>query len=158
MTNNDVVFLMNSGIMAVSSRNLPLNSAYAVTKFKGIVEKAFKAWDEAFNKLPAEVEIKDTKAFDKRQNELTAKVKEGNLNNAEAKELDKMNETIDRLNELRKKLAEENVDVKVAPMPYEDWMTFKETNKDIKVGNAECLELAEIRLENVLWKAPENEE
>ena len=159
MTNNDVVTMMNSGIMAISSRALPLNFAYEVTKFKGFIDKAYKAWDEAFQKLPAENEIPDGKAFDKRLNELREKEsKKEEMTQAEIKELADLDAKFDRLVAMRKKLNDEEVKVSSKPMPYETWIELKEANKGIKVGNAECLELVESKLEGILWKAPEEEE
>lgn len=158
MTNNDVVILMNSGLLAISSRALPLNYAYEVTKVKGAIDKAFKAWDEKFKKLDAEAGIEDSKAFNKRYNEFEEKRKAGTLNTLEKDALEEMNATLERLNGLRQKLADEPVKIKSNPLPYEIWMELKEANKDIKSGTAECLELVESKLEGILWKALEEEE
>lgn len=85
---------------------------------------------------------------------MTTKLQGGKLNNSEAKELDKLNEQITRLQGLRAKLADEEVSISVDPMPFEDWNSLKNENKELKFRDVESLELAESTLENILWVAP----
>lgn len=155
MKYSDVLMLISGGVLAMTSHELSINSAYIVTKFKRELTKLLEEWQEKNNSLIKEAGIEDGEAFDKRKDELTKKVKEGKLNNSEAKELEKLNSQMDRLNGLRAKLADDDVTVNVKPMPFEDWHTFKNENKELKLNGFETLELADSVLENILWIAPE---
>ena len=154
MRNDDVVTMMNAGLMTATSHTLPLGSAYIVTKFKGEMNRLFKAFNEKASQLAAEAGIEDSVAFDKRREELNAKE---HRSSAETKELAKMNEQLDRLIGLRTKHLEDEAEIHIKPMPYKDWREFKEENKAIKVDGYELFELVEYKLEDILWKAPEDE-
>lgn len=154
----EIVTMMNSGIGSISSNQLSIKSAYIVTQFKREVDRLYNDWLDRYNRLPKEAGIEDGEAFDKRRAELTTKVKKGKLNNTEAKELDGLNEKWNRLQGLRSALSDEDITINSKALSYEDWFTLKSANNNIKTGNAELLELLEVSLENILWKAPDEAE
>lgn len=151
---NDVNALINGGALAASSSQLNINAAYAITKFKRALKHAFEEWKEKFDSYPAEVGIDDAQGFDARRAELTTKIKEGGLSNAEVKELDKMNEKYNRVIELRNKLGDDDVKIECEPLSWSEWFTFKENNKNIQMNGYATFEVMELTLEGVLWNAP----
>lgn len=157
MKNDDVITMINAGIMTATSHSLPLGSAYIVTKFKGEINRLFMAYNEKNQALLGECGIEDAQAFDKRRKELTDKKEGDKLNSAEKKELEKLNSQLDRLVGLRGELIYDDAHLNIKPMPYKDWYLFKEENKAIKIDNYELFELVEQKLEDILWKAPEDE-
>lgn len=152
MKNDDIVTMMRSGITAVSSHGLSLDSAYTVTSFKREIERLFNEWNIKNNKLSEEVDITDPVSFDKRIEELRGKEE---LSKEEKKELSSMEDKLSRLTGLRLKLLEDTVEIKCKAMPYEEWYKFKDENSGIKINNFEMFELIELKLENILWKAPQ---
>ena len=151
---DDVVTIARGGILRATSHTLGLGSAYTFTKFKSEVNRLYEEWQNKFNSLPKEVGIDDAKEFEKRYSELKGK---DNLSKDEKKELESINEKVNRLQGLQKELANDDAKFNIKPMPWKEWRALKEENREIKIDNFELLELIEIPAEGILWREPEEE-
>ena len=154
MTNDFIQFLSRGGIMNITAHDLDVAHAYKVVKFKNAIKEALSKMEEMEKSFIAELKIDDPQGFDKRAEELR---KKESLTKDEQKELDEKNAIYKRLNDMRMAMYQEEANVETKTMPYEEWKKLQDENRDVKVGNAELLMAAEPLLENVLWKAPEEE-
>ena len=144
--------LVNANIMGLTSHSLTATAAYAVTQFKREIKRLMEELQSKNEGLVKEVEIEDGQSFDTRRKELADKT---DRTKEEEKELEGMDKKMNRLVELRTVLYNEECEVKCKPMSFDDWRALKEENKEIKIGNYELLEVWELNLEGVMWKAPE---
>lgn len=152
MKNFEINELVNANIMGLTSHTLTATAAYAVTQFKRELRRLMEELQSENQGLVKEVEIEDGQAFDTRHKELTDKT---DRTKEEEKELEGMEKKLNRLVELRGVLYNKEVEVKCKPMSFDDWRALKEENKELKIGNYELLEVWELNLEGVMWKAPE---
>lgn len=159
---DDIVTLANVGLAKATSHTLSPASAYILTRFKSEVDRLAKEYSQRYTALPKEVGIEDAEAFDARHKELSEKKKRTKEEEAE------WNENLDKLVKLqgmRNALANDEAQVNVKPMPWEEWFKLKEENKALtvnifddkgkEVDKRELFEFVELVSEGILWKAPE---
>lgn len=151
MRNLDIIILANAGIMRATGYDLQPKEAYQFYLLKKQIEKAVSSIREAEGEFVKNAGIDNPEAFDERTKELSGK---SELSKEERKELDEHRNTLDKLNEMRKALYEDETDIRVKPIPFESWFRLQKENskENIFGGNAEAI------LENVFWSAPEEGE
>lgn len=160
----DIITVANVGLMKATSHTLSVQGAYTLTRLKAEVSRLTNEYNQRNELLPKEVGIEDTKAFDARQEELNKKEKK---TKEEQKEWEDNNEKISRLIGLRNTLRNDEVTINCRPMSYEDWFKLKQENKELMVSffdnqgkeidKRELFDFIEILGEDVLWKAPEED-
>lgn len=158
---DDIVTLANVGLVKATSHTLSPMSAYILTRFKAEVDRLAKDYAERYNALPKEVGIEDTEAFDARQKELKEKKKR---TQEEEKEWGEMMDKLVKLQGMRNALSNDNAEINIKPMPWEEWFKLKQENKDLTVsiyddkGNEidkrELFDFIELVGEGVIWTAP----
>ena len=152
MKNFEMKFLVENGILNLTSHNLEAAHAYKVVQFKNRMRNAVEALGKTQQGLVGEAGITEPEAFDARREELAKKEKRTKSEEAELKD---MNDKLNRLNELTNALMMADAEIEPKTMPYEQFKALQDENKDIKAQGIEILTLAESQLEGILWKAPE---
>ena len=139
MKNQDILNLVNGGILIASAHSLPVEHYYKWYKYRREVEKHHRAFDKEQAALMKECGIEP-----------------GCFNDADK-------ETKQRFNEMNKKLLDEEVDFKQpAPIPYEFYRGIYDENRAVDLGYTKVDVFANIHVENVvletLFKGGENDE
>lgn len=155
MKKGDIVFLLDGGILSITSHTLSTAHAYKVYKFRKAIDTCVN--DIAINEqgLMLECGISDPSEFDRQREALRKSGKDPDT-------LAKMNEQLTRFINMRGRLYAEDVTLEgVKTIPYDEWRKLQEENKavdhhgkkvDILSGKAEMI------LEGILWEAPSEEE
>lgn len=151
MRNLDIIILANAGIMRATGYDLQPKEAYQFYLLKKGIEKAVASIRETEGEFVKNAGIENPESFDERTKELSSKAE---LSNTEQSELDEHRKTLDKLNEMRKALYEDETDIKVKPIPFESWFKLQKENakENIFGGNVETI------LENIFWEAPKEGE
>lgn len=157
MKKSDILTLVNAGALNATQHTLSSAHSYKVFKFKSNLRKELKALQEAETELQKECGIENGDAFDAKLAELRAKEKPSA---EEQKELDGMNEKLLKYIELQAELYNEDVDLDVKTMPYNEWHKLQEENKAVEIREKKYDVFSgyvEELLLGVLWAAPEEE-
>ena len=158
MKKQDILTLVNAGALSATQHELSSAHSYKVFKFKSNLRKALTALQEAENDLQKECGIEDGQAFDERLAELR---KLEAPTEAETKELEEMNAKLLSYIEQQRELYNEDIDLDVKTMPYEEWCKLQNENKAVEINGTKhdvFSGYVEELLLDVLWKAPEEEE
>ena len=154
MKNQDIITLVNGGILAITAHDIPAAHAYKVVKFKQAVRSAFGAIQEAEREMFKEAGISDIAAFNERLKTLRETLSDG------GDELKDMESQLERLNALQNELRGEEAKLDgVKGMPYDVWHLLQNENKAVRFGDDTRDVLSgwtEDVLENILWFAPED--
>ena len=152
MKNWEIRFIVENGILNITSHDLDAANAYKVVRFKSCIRTASDSLTAMEESVIKEVGIDNPAYFNERRNELT---KKENLTESEIEELQGLNAKMMRYNELVAIQLNADAGIESNPMPYEQWKVLQDENRNIKVGDAELLILSEASLEDILWRAPE---
>lgn len=153
MRNKDLLYLASQGILNITSYTLTADNAYRVFKFRKALNTAIESIQESERRLWSEADIEDGRLFDIEIEKLRAE--------GPSKELELAEEKLSRYRKLRESLYEEDAQLEAGgntAIPYGEWRKLQEENKAIEFNGRSINVLsgyAEILLENVLWKAPE---
>lgn len=158
MTKEEVIVLINGGILKVSSHDLDNAQAYKVFKLKKALKDLQSSIAKEEEELFKEVGIEDTRSFFTKVEEIKAKE---NRDEADIAALKESNEKIEKFNSLRANMIREEVSLDgVKPIPYDDWRKLQKENKSIEVNgkNVDVLSgMNELILANVFWLEPKEE-
>lgn len=155
MKNLDLIILINAGILNITNNDLPAASAYKVVKLRNVLSKAFEKLQELERDLLKDKNIDDPQKFS--QEIETLRNKEDKTEEDEAK-LKELTEKFDDYINARTEFLNDDTPLEgIKTISYEDWHTLRKENRP-KDGNNEILNnYVESILENVFWKAPEDE-
>jgi hypothetical protein len=152
MKNNEVIQLVNAGILGITAHSLPPAQAYKIYKFKKAIRSAYNLIAEGEIASLEELGINDAKAFDARLEQLR-KIEVPLPKQVE--ELNAKQGILDRLNEVRNSLyTDDAILPEIKAIPYEDWHKLQEENSQNKVGKHTVDVLSgevEFLLEGILW-------
>jgi len=157
MKNLDILVMINSGISNITNYDLSAANAYKVMKFRNLVTKKFDEIQEQEKKLLADAGIDDPQGFDARFKELREKENRTEEENKEfAEYTDKYNAWV----KARTDMLNSDVELEgVKTISFEDWHNLRKENRPSDANKVDPLNnYVESILENVLWKAPEDEE
>ena len=156
MKNYDVIGMVQNGTLGITGFDLDAADSYKVVKFRTALQKAFKKIQELEEDTLKSLGITDPSSVDNRVKELSAK---DSLSEEEKKELEDLQSKIKKFNETRAEmLNEEAVLENVKTMPYEQWHKLRKENRPKDESTPDPLNnYTESLLENILWKAPEEE-
>lgn len=139
MTNQDILNLVNGGILVASAHSLPVEQYYKWYKFRRQIERQYQHIDA----------------------EQAAIMKECGIQPGGFEEASK--DALARFDEMNKKMMKEEVDIKIiAPIPYEFYRGVYDENRAVDLGYKKVDVFANIRVEDVilqtLFKGGENDE
>lgn len=154
MKNQEIIYLVNAGVLQMTNHNLPAAQAYKAYKFRKAVSKALEAIQDTEQGLLKEAGIVDAAEFDKRLTELRAVKNPGSEQKAE---LEEKQAAFDKYTELRRQMLKEEAGLSgVKTLPYEEWKTLQDENRAVGEAKTDILSgHVEMLLEDVLWAAPE---
>lgn len=155
MKNGDIITLLDCGVLSITSHTLSTAHAYKVYKLRKAIDKAVNDIAIAERGLQLECGISDPDAFDKKRAALRRA-------SNDSEELSKMDAQLARYLEMRNKLYDDDVALEgVKAMPYDEWRKLQDENKAVEIRGRAVDVLsgkAEMILEDILWKAPSEEE
>lgn len=156
MTNLEIIIMVNSGVLDITNHELPASSAYKVVKFRTALQKSFENIQELEKALLKDNGIEDIQKFNEDLKKLNG------LDNPSEDELKERNELIaksESYNKARSEMLKDEAKLEgVKTISYEDWHTLRKENRPKKDNDKDPLNnYIETILENILWKAPEEE-
>lgn len=127
MKNSDIILLVNSGLMGITTHSLDSADAYKVYKFKTKMLNMHNDIKSAELDFLKECDILDVDAFNK-------ELKESIENKSEkSKEL---LEKLNKFNGLRTALYNDEVDTsEIKPLSYESWKKLQDENAQVEINN-----------------------
>lgn len=149
MKNIEIIVLANAGIAKATGYELSSDEAYQLYQLKKQVEKAVTEIRSAESELVGAAGIENPKVFDARTKELMEK---SERTEEEKEELAEHTARLDKLNELRRALYNDETEIKVKPIPFESWFKLQKENAKDNIFNGEV----ESILEDVFWTAPQD--
>jgi hypothetical protein len=153
MKNEDVIQLVNAGVLGITTHSVSPAHAYKVYKFKKALRSAYKLIHESEMAAISEVGIEDPLAFDARLAELKAT---DAPTPEQQKELADKLATMERLNAMRNSIWTDDVTLQdVKTIPYQEWHKLQEENRNAKIhGQAVDILSGDVEylLEGVLWE------
>lgn len=154
MKKSDIIFLKRRGFDLVTNHTLPAAHAYKVVKARRAINETFAAIAKDEDACREAAGIKDGKAFDQELAQLRGTT---TRTDEQDKRLAEMEAQLDRFNELKDVMLNEDVKVEIPKMPYEHWHALQCENAAKEIGDRKIDILsgkAEDILEGVLWEAP----
>lgn len=157
MKKKDIFNLYVGGILSITNHTLDVKHAYKVVKFRKSLSDAFEGIGKDEEAIRKDLGIDKPEEFDKELNDLR---KIENRTDEQNARLDEMEAKAKRFWELRAEMLNEEVNLDVKALPYEEWFKLQNENKDKEI-NGKKIDLlsgyTEVALEGVLWAAPEEE-
>lgn len=156
MKNLDILIMINSGVNNITNYDLSAANAYKVMKFRNVVVKKYDEIQEKERQILSDVGIGDPQAFDDRYKTLREAETRTDEENAELSEL---NEKYNAWIKARTNMLNADVELDgVKTISYDDWHILRKENRPKDEKEPDPLNnYVESILENVLWKAPEEE-
>lgn len=150
MKNSDIILLVNSGLMGITTHSLDSADAYKVYKFKTKMLNLHNDIKMSEIDFLKECDIPDVDAFNK-------ELKESIENKSEkSKEL---LEKLRKFNGLKFALYNDDVDTsEIKPLSYEAWKKLQDENAEVEFNDRKndiFSGYIEYILEDILWVAPE---
>lgn len=147
MLNNDLLTLVQSGLLSATNKTLDLANSYKVVKFRNILKDALRKYQAAEESILSECGITDVASFDSRRDELM-KIESPDEN--QITELAELNDKFNRYLGFIRELRLDSCDVSdVKLMPYEQWFAFSKENSCVTPD-------IEDLLCGILWSEPED--
>lgn len=156
MKNLDILVMINSGIGNITNYELSAANAYKVMKFRNIVSKKYDEIQDLEKKILTDVGIDDPQNFDIRFKQLREKE---DLTEEERNELTELTNKYNSWIKARTDMLNTDVELEgVKTISFEDWHNLRKENRPTDENKVNPLNnYVESILENVLWKAPEEE-
>ena len=156
MKNLDILIMINSGVNNITSYDLSAANAYKVMKFRNVVVKKYDEIQEKERQILSDVGISDPQAFDDHYKVLRETETRTDEENSE---LSKMNEMYNAWIKARTDMLNADIELDgVKTISYDDWHNLRKENRPKNEKDVDPLNnYVESILENVLWKAPEEE-
>lgn len=156
MKNIDVLFMVNSGTLNITNHELDPKSAYKIVKFRNALNKALDKITETERALLKDADIENVYSFNKDLEDLSTNKNRTSEEDTKLKEMEEKNQ---KYNALRFEMLNEDVVLDgVLPISYEDWHALRKENRPKDEKQVDPLNnYIENLLENILWKAPEEE-
>lgn len=156
----DIIRLHNCGIAYMTAQQLDTAHAYKTFKLKREVEKLYSDIEDEHKAILRDCGI--TEEMERQVQKISAKANTGEPLSGEEKDVltgyqDKHSKAVSIIEVANQ--AEVTLEVK--SIPYAEWRKLQTENKEKKVGEAQVDILggvAEIILEEVFWRAPEENE
>lgn len=160
--NSLIQALVENGLEKTTDHSVDPKYAYQVYCFRREVLAAYKVLEEKRVELLKEAGIPYDPTFDARRNEL---LRSSVLTDEQRAELDGMNAKVQRFCEMFDQLLDDEVELNIRPIPYEEYHKLAAENKrvrvDYKLANNEITHY-EIdffltfrdELKDILWIAP----
>lgn len=151
MKKSEILFLVNTGVQAITNHTLSPEHAYKVVKFRKALNKAYDAIVKDEEDIRKDIGIDNPQIFDKEIVELRE-------NHSDEKKLESMEAQLQRFIELNNEVLKDEVTLDCIPMPYEEWHKLQNENKEVGDPKRDLLSgYVEDILEGVLWTAPKEE-
>lgn len=146
MKNYEIKFLIDQGILSITSHSLSADAAYKVFKFRKFMNSAMLNLGEVERGLLDEVGINDVREFDARRARL--------VEESDMEELKKMNDQMASFIRLKGELMNDEQEYTGPKITWEEWHALQNENAtvvdgkkiDILSGSVELL------LEGTLWE------
>ena len=156
MKKQDIITLVNCGILSMTAHDLKPAQAYKAFKLKKEVEKAFKAIQDEQKGTREEAGI--TEEMSEKISKIIDKVNmKSSVTEDEKQELLAYNELNRKVSSLYKEANKEDIEIDIKTIPFDDWRVLQEENRSKRIGENEFDILggeAEIILENIFWEEP----
>lgn len=156
MKKQDIITLVNCGILSMTAHDLKPAQAYKAFKLKKEVEKAFKAIQDEQKGIREEAGI--TEEMSEKISKIIDKVNmKSSVTEDEKQELLAYNELNRKVSSLYKEANKEDIEIDIKTIPFDDWRVLQEENRSKRIGENEfdiLGEEAEIILENIFWEEP----
>ena len=156
MKKQDIITLVNCGILSMTAHDLKPAQAYKAFKLKKEVEKAFKAIQDEQKGIREEAGI--TEEMSEKISKIIDKVNmKSSVTEDEKQELLAYNELNRKVSSLYKEANKEDIEIDIKTIPFDDWRVLQEENRSKRLGENEFDILggeAEIILENIFWEEP----
>ena len=156
MKKQDIITLVNCGILSMTAHDLKPAQAYKAFKLKKEVEKAFKAIQDEQKGIREEAGI--TEEMSEKISKIIDKVNmKSSVTEDEKQELLAYNELNRKVSSLYKEANKEDIEIDIKTIPFDDWRVLQEENRSKRIGENEFDILggeAEIILENIFWEEP----
>lgn len=156
MKKQDIITLVNCGILSMTAHDLKPAQAYKAFKLKKEVEKAFKAIQDEQKGIREEAGI--TEEMSEKISKIIDKVNmKSSVTEDEKQELLAYNELNRKVSSLYKEANKEDIEIDIKTIPFDDWRVLQEENRSKRIEENEFDILggeAEIILENIFWEEP----
>lgn len=156
MKKQDIITLVNCGILSMTAHDLKPAQAYKAFKLKKEVEKVFKAIQDEQKGIREEAGI--TEEMSEKISKIIDKVNmKSSVTEDEKQELLAYNELNRKVSSLYKEANKEDIEIDIKTIPFDDWRVLQEENRSKRIGENEFDILggeAEIILENIFWEEP----
>ena len=162
MRKENVIKLVNCGILNMTAHDLNPAHSYKAFKLKKEVEKAYKAIIEEHKSILVEQGV--TEQMESEVKDLLGKVKlspKEPLADKEKELLTSYNRLQDKARKVIAEANKEEVSLDIKTIPYKEWRELQKENRAKKINDYEFDILggeAELILEEVFWTAPQDEE
>lgn len=162
MRKENIIKLVNCGILNMTAHDLNPAHSYKAFKLKKEVEKAYKAIGEEHKSILVEQGV--TEQMESEVKELLDKVKlspKEPLTDKEKELLTTYNRLQDKARKVIAEANKEEVPLDIKTIPYKDWRELQKENRAKKINDYEFDILggeAEIILEGIFWAEPQDEE
>lgn len=162
MRKENVIKLVNCGILNMTAHDLNPAHSYKAFKLKKEVEKAYKAIEEEHKSILVEQGV--TEQMESEVKELLDKVKlspKEPLTDKEKELLTSYNRLQDKARKVIAEANKEEVSLDIKTIPYKEWRELQKENRAKKINDYEFDILggeAEIILEGIFWTKPQDEE
>ena len=159
LKNSIIKSLVENGLESTTDHEISAAHAYKVFKFRDEVAKAYKEMDDKRQKLVKESGIEDGAKFDERKKELDGKER----TEAEQKELDEMNAKLNKFAELYNELLNDESDLNVKTIPFEEYHALAKENMrtPVRLGKdplyIDFFTVFRPALKGILWEEPAEE-
>lgn len=167
--NSLILSLANNGLANTTNHDVAVKDAYKVFRFKDGIMKASNEIEEKRKAIVTEAGIEDASAFDDRRRELASLAEK---TEEQKQELAKLDEQYTKYQDLLKELLDDETEIpNLQLISFDSYHSLSSENRQTRVqvpsgeGNkkmttvyVDIFQQFMSELENILWKAPEDEE
>lgn len=160
MKKQQVVDLINSGILYISSHDIAPEHAYKVFQLKRALQKAHEQIEDERKEILKSVGFNDE--FNEKLAAINAKRRKSEpLSMEEEKIVAQSSKMHSKANDLLEQLYKDSLELNIKTIPYDTWRELQKENRNKAVGDKELDLLggpAEVLLADIFWREPENTE
>lgn len=157
MKKQQVVELINSGILYISSHDIAPEHAYKVFQLKRALQKAYEQIEDERKEILKSVGFNDE--FNENLSAINAKRRKSEpLSMEEEKIVAQSSKMHSKANDLLEQLHKDSLELNIKTIPYDTWRELQKENRNKAVGDKELDLLggpAEVLLADIFWLGPE---
>lgn len=152
MKKQEIISLVNAGVLHCTTHSLTADGALAVWKFKQWLRGAYESLQSDEQSLLQECGIDDVSSFEQRHQSLL-QLQQRSAD--EQLELDAMNASVSKFAQMQQSMLYEQVAVPTQPtLPFAQWKALQDENGSVSIGDSThdiFSADAELVLHGILW-------